>query len=306
MKELIQMSRFGTAMILAVGDFERDEFAAAWAALQRLGPVAIAADLGTAIASVCRTATPGRLDGPAPAEGEGEPAAIILAQSYPGQFAAAAIERLQALAPLARIVVVAGSWCEGEMRSGRPWPGAIRLYACQAEPRLRRELAALLAGEPTPWTLPPTATEEERLLAAAERDVPPRQGQVAIFGRRAALTDWLAAACRQRGYTATIAAPDDVAVVTAPHAAILDCDDLDAMAVAEARELAIRLAPAPLIVLAGFPRADQVRAALAAGAAAVLAKPIAFDDLDGQLAAVGQKGKAVNEPQRRGSSRQHT
>ena len=48
------------------------------------------------------------------------PHQIVLAAAYPGQFLDADINRLRCLAPLARIINVAGSWCEGEPRSGTP------------------------------------------------------------------------------------------------------------------------------------------------------------------------------------------
>ena len=49
------------------------------------------------------------------------PAAILFVQSRPGQFAQCDIERLHALAPLARLVALLGPWCEGEARSGHPF-----------------------------------------------------------------------------------------------------------------------------------------------------------------------------------------
>src|SRR5262245_46505932 len=61
--------------------------------------------------------------------GEGTPAphAILIAQSRPGQSSRTAIEQWHARAPLARLVGLVGPWCEGEQRSGRPWPGVVRV-----------------------------------------------------------------------------------------------------------------------------------------------------------------------------------
>ena len=50
------------------------------------------------------------------------PDVIVVAQAFPGQFSHQAIDRLRRLAPLARMVGLMGSWCEGEMRTGSPWP----------------------------------------------------------------------------------------------------------------------------------------------------------------------------------------
>src|SRR5690606_19180040 len=51
-----------------------------------------------------------------------------LAQPLPGIYKQAQIETLRQLAPLAQIVVVAGTWCEGELRTGKPQSGVLRLY----------------------------------------------------------------------------------------------------------------------------------------------------------------------------------
>ena len=68
---------------------------------------------------------------------------IVVAQARPGEFSHAQIERLRQAAPLARIVGLLGSWCEGEMRSGRPWPAAVRtLLAPVVGPRRSRVAAA--------------------------------------------------------------------------------------------------------------------------------------------------------------------
>src|SRR5687768_7503620 len=56
------------------------------------------------------------------------PELILLAQSHPGSDDQAHVERLHRVAPLTRLIVVAGSWCEGELRTGRPLAGVIRLY----------------------------------------------------------------------------------------------------------------------------------------------------------------------------------
>ncbi len=56
------------------------------------------------------------------------PELILLAQPLPGTYEQRDVERLRRAAPLAQIVVVAGSWCEGELRTGKPLVGVLRLY----------------------------------------------------------------------------------------------------------------------------------------------------------------------------------
>src|SRR5208283_5844085 len=94
------------------------------------------------------------------------PHGIVLLQACPDQFFAAAIDRLRRRSPLARIIAILGSWCEGESRSGRPLPGMIRMDWHQAAVRIRREFPHWSHADGSLWRLPATATDEEHLLAS--------------------------------------------------------------------------------------------------------------------------------------------
>ena len=133
------------------------------------------------------------------------PDAIVVAQSFPGQFSEQAIERLRQLAPVARVLGLMGSWCEGEMRSGTPWPATARTYWHQWPARCARELARLAQGRSCAWALPPTASEEERLLADEDFRSPPHpldRNLAVIHSASFEMWDWLAAACRSRRFAA--------------------------------------------------------------------------------------------------------
>ena len=198
--------------ILLLGDADRTEFRDARPCLEQWGTVYSLPDVAAAAALL--------------AEGQLVPDVILVAQAFPGQFSHPAIERLRRLAPLAPVVGLLGSWCEGEMRSGRPWPATVRTYWHQWPTRCNRQLRRLAQGECCAWTLPSTATEEERLLAdaqcsphtpCADRDVlgkgsplPGRhtecadyinqRGLVLIHAQSHEMAQWLSAVCRSRGF----------------------------------------------------------------------------------------------------------
>ena len=88
--------------ILLLGDVRRTEFLEARAGLDRWGDVTEFSDVDSASAAL--------------AAGLLSPDVIVVAQAFPGQFSHRAIDRLRRLAPLARVVGLLGSWCEGEMR----------------------------------------------------------------------------------------------------------------------------------------------------------------------------------------------
>ncbi len=307
--------------ILVVGDIHRTEFRESAACLKRSGVVEIAADVETARAAL--------------AQGRTAPEVIVVAQSFPGQFSHEAIDRLRRAAPLARILGLMGSWCEGEMRSGRPWPATARLYWHQWPARCRRQFRCLAVGKRCSFALPATATEEERLLADAvsplhsgERQgvraetsgrwsvvsgqddtsnlksqinksiisnpqslIPNPFGGLAVVRCRSFETwDWLSAACRRRGLAAVWQRDGVVARVEGATAAIFDCDDLNDNELDGLRKLSAALRPAPVVALMSFPRIEDHRRALAAGAAAVLSKPLILDDLFAEIIAAAEVG----------------
>jgi hypothetical protein len=92
-----------------------------------------------------------------------DPDAILLVQSRAGQISQLDVERLFAAAPLARFVGLVGPWCEGELRSGQPWKGVVRIPWRSWATRLPGELCLAVKGETTARRLPRTANETERL-----------------------------------------------------------------------------------------------------------------------------------------------
>jgi hypothetical protein len=55
------------------------------------------------------------------------PTAVVIAQPRPGDFPAADFEQLQAAVGDAPVFVLAGPWCEGELRSGTPLRQVVRI-----------------------------------------------------------------------------------------------------------------------------------------------------------------------------------
>ena len=204
---------------------------------------------------------------------ERSPEVIVVAQSRPGAVSQYEIERLRREAPLARIVGLLGSWCEGEARSGRPWPGVERVYWHQWPGWVQRELGGSS-------TLPQTATMEERLLAGAglPSSYEGWTGVIAICSQRRELAELWIDALRACGATAVAfdGPPEQVSGITA---AIWEADGCDHAQAAEIRRLATAVRPAPVVAVLVFPRLEEHQRAMAAGAVAVLSKPLMLPDL---------------------------
>ena len=269
------------AKVLFVGDAEHREFREARACLDAMARVRQAADVADAL-TVLR---------------EGfVPEAIVVAQAFPDQFSIKKIDRLRRAAPLARLLGLLGSWCEGELRTGHPWPGVLRLYWHQFPAQCSREFARLQTGKGSTWGLPITAGNEERLLAAepAESGLSAERGLIIIWSRRFEMQDWLSSACRLRGHSTVWLAPGHAPKVAGAQAAIFDGCRCDEVEIAEIEKLAGLLGsvsgvtgvsgkPVPMVGLLDFPRIEDHARAMAAGAAAVLSKPLDIDDLFWQL-----------------------
>ncbi|MEM9659366.1 MAG: hypothetical protein AAF961_13495, partial [Planctomycetota bacterium] len=87
--------------------------------------------------------------------GAPDPAELaLLAQPGPDYFAYDVAAQLSRVAPLIRPVVVAGTWCEGEVRTGAPPPGAVRLYWHEFPTWWRESQTRVEAGACPAWSQP--------------------------------------------------------------------------------------------------------------------------------------------------------
>lgn len=89
--------------------------------------------------------------------------AVLLAQSRPDQFSHADLEFLQAKFPNTPIVSLVGSWCEGELRSGDPAGGGVRIFWHQWQGRYENFANEFNRSQVTNWHLPKTANDVDRV-----------------------------------------------------------------------------------------------------------------------------------------------
>lgn len=213
------------------------------------------------------------------------PELIVVAQDWPGEITAGELDALRAAAPLAPICLLLGSCCEGELRSGRPWPGAVRCYWHQWPARFRQVISALTAGQTSLWHLPATALPEEAVLSEAParlRKRPP-QGLLAIIAADAQSGAAWSDAARARGYQTVSLRAAQGSAVRGAKAAIWDARPEEISDARAVRVVLEAVGQAPLVAITGFPRPEDIERAQAAGVAAVLSKPLVLRDLFWQL-----------------------
>lgn len=258
--------------ILFVGDRARPEFApiASWLALR---DTQFSKDISAAIARIKAGFTP---------------TIIVVAQPWPGYVSAAQIESLRQAAPLARIAGLLGTWLEGEARTGKPWPAVWRTYWHGWLPRFEEELERLAAGEETFWSLPSSATDEERLLHVVFQDQaakpaisPPKR--LAIISANRETAESLADICRNRGWKAHWLKSISETFPKNIDLAIFDSRNLHKNEVSQISNFKSEISNAPLIVLTGFPRFADIEQLKSMGIAAVISKPFLNHELAWQI-----------------------
>ncbi len=200
---------------------------------------------------------------------------VVIAQSRPGQFPQREVDRLSRHLPLAQFTALLGSACEGEPRSGRPWPGVVRVYWHQWSGRA----PSIFLSARTGCRLPRTASEPERLDHALRTPPPRTVARVAICCPLATIHDALAVACRVAGYQIVDVAGSTASPASELAATLWYRSGMDARGFAALEQWIRHVAPAPVVALFGFPRYDQVRRAQSLGVAAVMSAPFLLPDL---------------------------
>ena len=291
-----------TPTLVAVGPWEHAEFAALRAELdpqRQWTTFATLAELAAALADDAAENAAATIPSvPLP------PELVLFAQARPGVDDPSPSERLRAVAPLTRVVVVAGSWCEGELRTGRPAAGVVRLYWYEFAPWWRAAVAEWEANETPAWSEPlddVRAGQETAVVALRERDnvVPAERDVIVVDAVDFAVFETLAAVLAPFGWCCEWQPRHrpELAAVTALVAAIWDGGQLSDRELAALRAFAAGVhaanAAAPVIALLDFPRVEHLQAARDAGAAAVLGKPYQVarlvNELDRLIATGGEQ-----------------
>ena len=217
----------------------------------------------------------------------------IVAERWPGEHAQGTLEQIQRERPIMRMVAVCGSWCEGQKRSGTPWPGMLHTTWHRWLPHWQDDLVRLSNHQLPSFGMPVAASEHERTLF---RKFPTHtEGKlIAIRNRREDMADMLATACRSQGYATVWLDPRHPLRLEGPDMILWEgltqqLDDL--------KNTHHRYHRTPILALLDFPRIDDVERAIAHGATEILAKPMHLEDLFTRVATLlgtQQRGKTAS------------
>ena len=222
------------------------------------------------------------------------PALAVLAADRPGRFPAVDALLLSQAWPLMPIVSVASSLVDGRRRSGPPLPGIDEVPWHDLPGRCGWWLAAFEAGLPTSLGLPATSRREERLLESiggigshAGETTPgpalPAPAEVSVTAARADDLEGLCDLLTVAGHQVVKRQIGRPHLDEAAGTLVWDVGDLAAGELEWLRLLAANRPGLFIVLLESFPRGDTVAAALRAGAAAVLGRPVSLEALAGVL-----------------------
>ena len=205
------------------------------------------------------------------------PDAIVLAAARPGRLHAREVELLHRREPLAPLVGLLGSLCEGEVRSGRPWPGVTRINWHQWRSRLPAAVGIIeaLAADRT-WT-PRTASDVDAAQRVIGLSARRQEALIAICTPRLTVYESLADACAAVGYRSLWQMPHLPLQARGVDLMLVDGETATTLDSATAQGL-------PRVHLLDFPRLDDYESAIATGAAAVVSKPFLLSDLHSGIA----------------------
>jgi DNA-binding NarL/FixJ family response regulator len=261
--------------VLVVGDAEHAELRSAVDLLRETACVSVASHAEQAAADLAQAAQP--------------PELVVLAQSRPGTVHPRALRRLEQLAPLAGVVALLGSWCEGQARSSRPTGGVQRLYWYDFAIWWARQLAHRRAGRGPDWARPEEGARNEDREAS-------RNGFILLSTAEWETATALADELASQGYATAWQPPGRRVVHHGATAGIWEGGQLDDREASRLTAFCRQLAreDAPVVALLDFPRHNRCRCALEAGASVVLGKPWLGVDLVGALERITARCDAVD------------
>lgn len=205
---------------------------------------------------------------------------VIIAQSRSNQFDQAIIDSILAQNPLTPVVMLLGSWCEGERRSDRPVEGVKRVLWHQWQGRFANFCQQMEADGITIWHSPATESDADRILSMKNDGGLKEDLVIGISALNQPTYDALA-----RGIEAIGGRPKWVErmswinLAASVSAICIDGDSLDATLQRRIRWLQSKVDHAPLIALLNFPRRQEIEQLTQAGVADVVSKPFELADL---------------------------
>ncbi len=217
---------------------------------------------------------------------------VLIAQSHRGAIYQADVDRIRQWWPEIPLLVLLGSWCEGESRSGAPLLGVTRVYWHQWQGQFKQLQQ---------WVNPSTdaaltGVESQQLAVAESKPKHDLQVQVAVSALSHAQFEMVEDAMELLGLQAIWAEKSiwQAEESNSVSAVCLDCESLTENLTNRLIFLRKQFPDQPIFLLMGFPRKHEVQSLKSYWhVSAVISKPI---DLTSLASAFEQAGIKVIAP----------
>ena len=199
------------------------------------------------------------------------PDAIVLLQSYPGEFSTADIEQVIQFNPISTLILVTSSWGEGERRTGFPIKDAIRVGWYDFPCWFKRQKELFNSGNLSQFSLPRTASDAQRAELESQNELPVRNDDVFwIFSDSAVQRETLSRFYALRGAKVwsgdmTAALPEE-----SPTRMVIFPDYLSDSVFEKISQLKALFANASIYVIVYQPRIEDIESLQRHGADAIL------------------------------------
>jgi CheY-like chemotaxis protein len=210
---------------------------------------------------------------------------VVIAQSRQGQFDQSLIDAVKKFAGTTPIVMMLGSWCEGEMRSDQPVEGVKRVFWHQWRGRFNAFLNHL--------------AEADHIVAAStlEREDSSQNLCVGISAGNVESYDSLSAAIQSFGWkTRWVERTNALSLAGAINAVCIDANSVDDNLERRISWLKEQVFDVPLVLSLNFPRKNEVAKVRNLGVSDVISKPFELNDLRDAIATSVEGNPQSNRP----------
>ena len=208
---------------------------------------------------------------------------VLVAVSRPDQFSNNDLQLLQTRFSPTPVILLVGSWCEGELRSGSPPMGIPRVYWHQWHGRFNAFESAIAQNKIHEWLLDGSAKEGERIIHDVKQLEPPREeaGVIAVSALTEQSFDMVADAAKCLGYAChwTEYLEWDGRNVPLPNLLCVDADSWASDTQKRIKHLQDSFGDLPCVLLLNYPRQEEIDQATCEGVKRIVSKPFRLSDL---------------------------
>lgn len=207
---------------------------------------------------------------------------VVIAQSRRGQFHSRDVEELLDRFSGIPVALLLGSWCEGELRSGDPIPGMIRIYWHQWCGRFEHFMQQIVVRKMSSWHLPRICSIADRLIVDEIQPTPDDKALlVGISSSTKEGFQMLSDVCEYNCFRSKWIEQLNSSDLSAhrPDAILVESNSLTRAVAQRIEKLKTLFPRVPLALVMNFPRQQDRQLACRLGVGGLISKPFQLKDV---------------------------